>query len=189
MKKFAVIDTETTWSDEVMSIGAAIADFEGETPFELIDKKYYILTPFKDLGGMYTYALYPNGIKPDFEGTRAQVMKMLREFFSAENVTAVFAYNALFDQRHLPELSDYEWYDIMKLAAYRQYNRKIPRDADCFSTGRLKRSYGVESMYRMLSGSSSYCEVHNALTDAVDELELMKMLGLDFSTYSVGKLG
>ena len=50
MKKFAVIDTETTWSDEVMSIGAAIADFEGETPFELTDK-YYILTPFKDLGG------------------------------------------------------------------------------------------------------------------------------------------
>lgn len=188
MKKFAVIDTETTWNDEVMSIGTAVADFEGEKPFELIDKKYYVLTPFKDHGGMYTYALYANGIKPDFEGTRAQVMKKLREFFSFEKVSAVFAYNAVFDYRHLPELAEYEWYDIMKLAAYRQYNSKIPKNADCFGTGRLKRSYGVESMYRMLSGSVGYHELHNALTDAVDELELMRMLNLSFDVYQAGKL-
>jgi hypothetical protein len=31
-----------------------------------------------------------------------------------------------FDKRHLPELGGYAWYDIMKLAAYRQYNPKIP---------------------------------------------------------------
>ena len=51
MSRFAVIDTKTTWSDEVMSIGIAIAD---SIDFGLIDKKYYILTPFKSHGGMYT---------------------------------------------------------------------------------------------------------------------------------------
>lgn len=188
MKKFAVIDTETTWGDEVMSIGAAIADFEGEKPFELTHKKYYVLTPFKDHGGMYTYALYADGIKPDFEGAREQAIKKLKEFLSAEKVSVVFAYNALFDYRHLPELADYEWYDIMKLAAYRQYNGKIPKNADCFSTGRLKRGYGVESIYRMLSGSGGYCELHNALTDAVDELAVMRMLGLGFEKYGIGRV-
>ena len=189
MKRFAVIDTETTWGDEVMSIGASVADFEGEKPFELINKKYYVLTPFKDHGGMYTYALYANGIKPDFEGTREQVMKNLREFFSAQGVSLVFAYNAVFDYHHLPELVDYEWYDIMKLAAYRQYNKKIPANAECFGTGRLKRGYGVESIYRMLSGDSGYCELHNALTDAADELTIMRMLGLGFDTYKIGRIG
>lgn len=188
MKRFAVIDTETTWGDEVMSVGAAVADFEGDKPFELVDKKYYVLTPFKDLGGMYTYALYAGGIKPDFEGTKEQAMKLLGEFFADCKVSAVFAYNAVFDYRHLPELKEFEWYDIMKLAAYRQYNKKIPKEAECFGTGRLKRGYGVESIYRMLSGERGYCELHNALTDAVDELEVMRMLGLGFEAYKKGKV-
>ena len=54
MSRIAVIDTETTWGDAVMSIGIVIA--ESET-FKVIDKRYYILTPFKNHGGMYTYAL------------------------------------------------------------------------------------------------------------------------------------
>ncbi|MBK5245441.1 MAG: hypothetical protein JJE18_10630, partial [Eubacteriaceae bacterium] len=49
MSRFAVIDTETTWDDAVMSIGIVIAD---SVTFELVDKRYYILTPFKDHGGM-----------------------------------------------------------------------------------------------------------------------------------------
>ncbi|MBD5081031.1 MAG: hypothetical protein HDT44_04625 [Ruminococcaceae bacterium] len=188
MKKFAVIDTETTWGDEVMSIGAAVADFEGDKPFALADKKYYILTPYKDHGGMYTHTLYVNGIKPDFEGSRAQTMKKLREFFTEQKVSLIFAYNALFDYHHLPELKDFQWYDIMKLAAYKQYNKKIPDTADCFNTGRMKRGYGVEDIYRMLSGDSSYHELHNALTDSVDELAIMRMLGLGFDTYKAARI-
>lgn len=48
MNRFAVIDTETTWGDAVMSIGVVIADWE---TFELVDKRYYILTPFKNTAG------------------------------------------------------------------------------------------------------------------------------------------
>ena len=67
--------------------------------------------------------------------------------------------------------------DIMRLAAYRQFNPCIPSDAECFSTGRMKRGYGVEPMLRMLSGRRSYYETHNALHDAMDELEIMRLLG------------
>ena len=49
--KFAVIDTDTTWTDEVMSIGIVIAD--GDTKKEL-NSKYYIISPEYKTGGMFS---------------------------------------------------------------------------------------------------------------------------------------
>ena len=185
MSRFAVIDTETTWGDAVMSIGTVIA--ESET-FALIDKRYYILTPFKNHGGMYTDALYANNIKPDLECSRQIAMAELQKFILDHEVAAIFAYNATFDYRHLPELSHLAWYDIMKMAAYRQHNPRIPHGAECCSTGRLKRGYGVESVYRMLSEDMEYCEMHNALTDAMDELIIMKMLNHELEKYALARI-
>jgi hypothetical protein len=180
MGKFVVIDTETTWGDAVMSIGAVVADSE---TLEIIAKKYYILTPFKNHGGMYTYALYANNIKPDLECSREKALEDMQAFLKDHEICAVFAYNASFDYRHLPELSHLDWYDIMKLAAYKQHNPKIPNNADCCNTGRLKSNYGVESIYRLLSDDRLYCETHNALVDAIDELEIMKLLAHEPGRY------
>ncbi len=185
MSVFAVIDTETTWNDEVMSIGVVTADAKD---FRLLDRRYYILTPFKYHGGMYTYALYAGNIRPDLESKRELIISELTAFLKNNKITSILAYNALFDYGHLPELSFFDWFDIMKIAAYRQYNSKIPEDADCFKTGRLKRGFGVESIYRMLSGDNSYQELHNALTDAKDELTIMKLLGVEFETYKSAQI-
>lgn len=95
----------------------------------------------------------------------------------------MFAYNAAFDHNHMPELSRLDWFDIMRLAAYRQYNFRIPRSAECYGTGRLKRGYGVEPMLRLLSGDCGYQETHNALYDAMDELEIMRLLGHGLEDY------
>lgn len=186
MSKFAVIDTETTWGDAVMSIGIVIA--ESET-FALIDKRYYILTPFKNHGGMYTYALYANNTKPDLECSRDKALNDLKKLLTSYDVADIFAYNAAFDYRHLPELRHFAWHDIMKLAAYRQHNSRIPNCAECYSTGRLKSGYGVENVYRMLSEDWSYCEMHNALTDAIDELEIMRLLNHGLDRYILTKIG
>ncbi len=185
MNSFAVIDTETTWQDKVMSIGIVIADSE---TFDLTDKKYYILTPFKYHGGMYSNALYAGGIKPDLECSREAAMTDMICFLETHSVTDIYAYNAVFDCKHLPELQMYNWYDIMRLAAYRQYNSRIPPDAELYSTGRLKRGYGVENIYRMLSGNYRYCEMHNALKDAADELDIMKMLNFKTEKYAPAKI-
>ncbi|MBP8893770.1 MAG: hypothetical protein KBH09_15565 [Saprospiraceae bacterium] len=185
MSKFAVIDTETTWGDAVMSMGIVIAE---SVTYELIDKKYYILTPFKNHGGMYSHALYANNIKPDLECSREKAMDDLKKILAIHDVSTIFAYNAAFDYSHLPELCHLEWYDIMKLAAYRQHNPKISGCAECFGTGRLKRGYGVESVYRMLSEDWAYCELHNALTDAIDELEIMRLLNHDLDRYALTKI-
>ena len=179
-KYFAVLDTETNWNNEVMSIGVAIANAD---TFALVDAKYYIITPEYMTGGMYSSAL--RIIKKDRtkQCDRAQAVRDLLKCFAEYGITKIFAYNAAFDYRILPELHNFVWYDIMRLAAYRQYNPKI-REEDCFRTGRLRRNYGVESMARLLNDSFSYCEKHNALTDAMDELlYIMKPLGYSADEY------
>ena len=120
--KFAVIDTETNWHDEVMSIGIVIADAETK---EKVDSVYYIIEPEYRVGGMYSGEL-----RLDEEGVRVMdresALAEIRQWLDAYRVQALFAYNASFDKRHLPEYAGYKWYDIMRLAAYRQYNKAIP---------------------------------------------------------------
>ncbi len=180
MGKIAVIDTETTWGNRVMSIGTVIAD---EDTFRAVDAKYHILTPEYWDGGMFSNVLFLDSRLAPKVCTREEAMADLKAWLKGHGVTSIFAYNAGFDKGHLPELGHLKWHDIMRLAAYRQYNPKIPCHAECFSTGRLKRGYGVESILRMLSGDCSYREVYNALCDAMDELQIMRLLGHGVDAY------
>ena len=180
MGKFAVIDTETNWADQVMSIGTVIADAD---TFEAIEAKYHILPIECQIGGMYENTLYIETPVQPILCTRAEAIADLRAWFAQRTVRSVFAYNACFDRNHLPELRDFDWYDIMRLAAYRQHNPKIPATADCCSTGRLKRGYGVEAMLRLLQGDGTYRETHNAFFDALDELQIIRLLGHGLSSY------
>ena len=170
---FAVIDTETNWADQVMSIGCCLADAD---TFEVIEAKYHILPIECQIGGMYESTLFIETPVQPILCTRAEAIADLRGWFQQHGVHSIFAYNACFDRNHLPELRDFDWYDIMRLAAYRQHNPKIPANADCFSTGRLKRGYGVEPMLRLLSGNRTYRETHNAFLDAVEELDIIRLL-------------
>lgn len=179
MAYFAVIDTETNWSDQVMSIGTVIGEADS---FRLVDSMYQLLTPELQIGGMYEGALYPEGL-PYRLSTREEALLSLIQWLKGWGVSSLFAYNACFDWNHLPELQGFAWFDIIRLAAYRQSNPAIPSTAPCCTTGRLKRGYGVEAMLGLLSGDSRYRETHNALYDAMDELRIMKLLGHPLSAY------
>lgn len=179
--KFAVIDTETNWNDEVMSIGLVIAETKS---MKRIDSLYYIIDPEYRVGGMFS-----NELRITEKGThvtdRRQALKEIGQWLASHQVQKLFAYNATFDKRHLPEYSGYEWYDIMRLAAYRQHNKAIPESADCYKTGRLKQGYGVESILKMLGKDRRYNETHNAVLDAEDELKIMQLLGHEIGKYDV----
>ena len=181
MEAFAVIDTETNWNDEVMSIGAVVAESETK---KQIDSIYYIIDPEYRVGGMYAGELRPGETGAHVAGRR-QALEVIQQWLDAYHVRKLFAYNARFDRNHLPEYAGYEWYDIMRLAAYRQYNRAIPDSADCYKTGRLKWGYGVEAILKMLSGNRRYRETHNAVLDAEDELRIMQLLGHEISEYDI----
>lgn len=180
MENIAVIDTETNWLDKVMSIGVVIAEVDTLNP---IGYKYYILTPEYLDEGMYSYALrlQLNLNYDTVECSREQAISDLLSWLQENQITKIFAYNASFDYRHLPELQNFTWYDIMRLAAYRQYNNKIT-DEECCSTGRLRRNFGVECMKKLLTGLEG--EQHHALSDAIDELTcIMKPLGYKVEEY------
>ena len=185
MSRIAGIDTETTWSDEVMSIGAVVAD---SRDYRLVDSRYYLIDPAYRRGGFFSNALHTRGTPGEIVLSRQKTLADLRAWLSAHGVDAIFAYNALFDQKHMPEFMDYQWFDIMRVAAYRQYNSFIPESVPCCKTGRLKSNYGVEPVYRMLSGNQRYYEKHNGWHDAVDELKIMEMLALPIEAYEVARL-
>ena len=180
----AVIDTETNWRDEVMSLGVAIADAKTYT---LLDKRYYIFDPECRVGGMYSGVMYKTGVKA-ITCCRDEAMADIGQFLMDRGVTGIFAYNAKFDLGHLPELCGFEWFDIMRIAAYRQFNRFIPETAQCCKTGRLKTNYGVEPIMHMLTGNTGYRETHNAVNDACDELKIVELLALPLETYDCAKL-
>lgn len=180
MGRFAVIDTETNWADQVMSIGTIVADTD---TFQPIAAKYHILDPEYLIGGMFADTLFMECPIPYTLCSREEAIADLLHWFRQQDVSTLFAYNASFDRNHLPELRAMAWFDIMRLAAYRQHNPKIPCSADCFRTGRLKRGYGVEAMLRLLSGKRAYQETHNAIMDAFDELRIMCLLGHSLADY------
>lgn len=163
-----------------MSVGAVIADTADMRPLE---KKYYILDPEYRAGGMYSSALGHRRAGSPLICSRAEALEDLIRVCREQQITKIFAYNALFDKGHLPELSELHWHDIMRLAAYVQYNPMIPQNAPRCRTGRLKSGYGVQSVMRMLSGNDGYWETHNALLDAMDELSIMRLLGHPIDKY------
>lgn len=173
MGYFAVIDTETNWADQVMSIGTVIADTDS---FQPVAAKYHILPEECAIGGMFYDALFLDTPVKPILCTREEATQDLSHWLTQCAVGSIFAYNAGFDRKHLPELGEFHWYDIMRLAAYRQHNPQIPVCAECYSTGRMKRGYSVEAMLRLLSGNGTYRETHNALFDALDELKIMLLL-------------
>ena len=178
-ESIAVIDTETTYYDDVMSIGVVIADGNS---LEKLHSVYYVFPEECCKPAMYSNVLYMKG-QEVIEKCREDAICDILALFEEYNVKSIFAYNALFDLGHLPELSGFTWKDIMRLAAYRQFNPYIPEDIECYKTGRLKSGYGVESIMRMIHGDRNYSEVHNALCDAEDELKIMQMLGHRIKEY------
>ena len=186
MQYLAVLDTETNWENRVMSIGIVVADLKR---MEVCSSRYYILTPEAEIGGMYEQVLQLPPQDQQEIRSRRDAMAEIREWLEQYHIFGIYAYNACFDHRLLPELSGFRWFDIMRIAAYRQYNVRIPLSAPCCRTGRLRSQYGVEPMLRLLRGDSSYCETHNALYDAMDELSIMRLLGRDPQAYGCAEIG
>lgn len=186
MSYFAVLDTETNWHNEVMSIGIVIAEKKN---FKMVEEVYFVFSPEYKVGGMFSNVLAMEGRKPrDYVCSRSDGMEKIKELLDKFSVQQIFAYNASFDKNLMYELSSYAWFDIMRIAAYKQYNDKIPDCVECFKTGRMKRNYGVEPMMQLLSGDSKYAEVHNAWRDAIDELEIMRLLGKELDEYQVAEI-
>ena len=93
MDKLGVIDTETTWSDRVMSIGAVMVEAYYMRPLKT---KYYWIQ--YTAGGMYSSALGHKRAGKPMICSREETIADLVNVCSRHNITRLFAYNALFDR-------------------------------------------------------------------------------------------
>lgn len=178
---FAVIDTETNFQDQVMSIGIVLADAH---TFQPIVSQYYILPEEAAVRGMYSAALNLADAEITKHCNRREATREIVALLRQYGLPRIFAYNASFDKNHLYELASFTWCDIMWMSAYKQFNPSIPDDAEINKSGRLKRGAGVEPTMRRLRRDMSYHETHNALLDALDELEIMRRLGHSIEQYT-----
>ncbi|SCX10084.1 Helix-turn-helix domain-containing protein [Lachnospiraceae bacterium YSD2013] len=176
----AVVDAELNNNNEVMSVGAVIADPD---TYKIKDERYYIITPENLAGGIFLKELRTGDCLNAPAVSREEAMDKIAFFLRDSNVRSIYAYNAAFDRDMLPELCEFAWYDIMQLAAYKQHNPAIGPGESCNKEGRLKRDFGVGAMIRRMSGDVSFTETHNALYDARDELKIMELLGRPLSDY------
>ena len=137
---FAVIDTETNFQDQVMSIGIVLADAH---TFQPIVSRYYILPEEAAVSGMYSDALNLAEAEITKHCNRREATQEIVALLRQYGLPRIFAYNASFDKNHLYELASFTWCDIMWMSAYKQFNPSIPDDAEINKSGRLKRGYGV----------------------------------------------
>mgnify|MGYP001028805063 FL=1 len=85
MDYFAVIDTETNWNNEVMSIGAVIAE---KDTFKKVDDLYFIFDPEYKIGGMFSMVLpVKGGEHKDILFTRKIAMEKFKEAFEKYGIS------------------------------------------------------------------------------------------------------
>lgn len=99
-----------------MSIGIVVSE---DGLFKEIDSKYIIFDDAAKVGGMFSYALVVKGQKPEIL-KKKKAIDVIKKYLGKNVIRSIFAYNASFDARCLPELCEYNWHDILRLAAYKQ---------------------------------------------------------------------
>jgi DNA polymerase III epsilon subunit-like protein len=176
--KFAVIDVETTYTNEIMTVGLVISD---DSDFEVQEMFYWVVNN-SQLGVFSSQISHPrlkNYPKMYNKGEMASVEEFessLLEVLKGQGIDYIFAYNASFDKRLLPSLGNFKWVDIMSRASNINTNKYIPKGLEYHKTGRLKKGFGVEMIYRYVTGDMEYEETHNAVLDCLDELQILKAL-------------
>lgn len=142
---FAVIDVETDFFDNVFSTGVVIVN---TLTMEMIDGAYFVVIENKDNPGMFSSHIELTKIlmKQDtnyemckkiiskvkqVDITYQDMIERIRQLFQKYDCKVIGGYNAHFDKRHLPELNDLIWFDIMPVARNFSQNKKLNSQVVC----------------------------------------------------------
>ena len=75
----------------------------------------------------------------------------------------------------------------MKVAAYKQYNYKLPDNLMFNDQGRLLYNFNIKNLMEILTKTYFYYTYH-ALYDVLDEAKMMKLLNLNINVYDCAKM-
>ena len=178
----AIIDTKTNYLGNAISIGVAIVNAQ----FEIQQAQYYLIpeelmnehASKDDYDIVHVYKTY--------YGRLFDCQNHIRTILNQYNITNIYAYNAFYVKQTLPEMNNYNWFDVARIATYKQYNHKIPINTKCDENGQLLRYTLSNVMELMTNGYYRY--VNHALYNALDIIQLMKYIGLSIDKYEHAKL-
>ena len=197
MKKFIVLDTETTNSlDDPLTydIGFAVIDEKGKV-YE--SHSFVIAEIFLDkelMKSAYFAEKIPQYWKDIKDGKRKlakllTVKKILAKVMKDNHTNIVIAHNARFDYRSLATTQRFltsskyryflpygtEVYCTLKMARQALKNN-IEYDNFCYNNGYLTKRgckrYTAEILYRFLTGQNDFIESHTGLEDVLIEKEI-----------------
>lgn len=199
MKKFIVLDTETTNSlDDPLTydIGFAVIDEKGKV-YEsysfviaeiFLDKELMKSAYFADKIPQYWQDI-KNGKRK--LAKLLTVKKILAKVMKDNNINIVIAHNARFDYRSLATTQRFltsskyryflpygtEVYCTLKMARQALKNN-IEYDNFCYNNGYLTKRgckrYTAEILYRFLTGQNDFIESHTGLEDVLIEKEIFR---------------
>ncbi len=176
----AIISVKTNSMGHAIAIGVAVID---ANQWQLQQAQYYIISD--ELLCYYTYDnIYLSHVYKSYFGKLGDVENHIRKTLTKYQITNIYAYNAQFVCKTCPGLHMYYWYDIMKIAAYKQYNSYLPSNIDYLDNGRIKYKYNIPHIMEYLN-ISYFRYVDHALYDVLDELRIMKTLNININTYDI----
>ncbi len=204
----AVIDVETTWRNEVMSIGAVIVDTQDK--YRILEVAYWLVSPFCYQPAMFSGAIdlslakgrsffYQKGVRildlvTETEDSFENCIEGLQKFLDRYDVSSCFAYNGHFDKRHLLDLDGVSWFDLVVPFTSLDLNPFLSSQVFpdyCLGGGkaglRLVRDFSFSDIMRHIPGCKrNYHETHNGCIDAFDEAMAMQLINLPRDEYRVG---
>ena len=86
MEYFALIDTETTWSGVIMTVGVLIVKSD---TFDVVDYRYYIVKESLREGGMFDYIVHMKGIEEETISIK-KIEIAICEYLAEKKVTSIF---------------------------------------------------------------------------------------------------
>jgi len=184
-KTYCLLDTETTYNNQdVFNLGYLILNKKGyiiqedEMVFtDIIDKDppFYVVKPIH--GKIYQIPQTAKRVN-SLEG-----LAILKNVLQENNVSAIVAYNAMFDVRVIEKLipdffEGMEIIDLWSLSCFlicgETYIKWAIRNKKFSDKGNVKTS--AEVVYQYISSLENFEEKHTALSDCYIELEIFRSL-------------
>lgn len=180
----AIIDAKLNFIDEIISIGIAIVDAK---TFEIKTAEYFLVPEELIIDGFNNGNITIAHTYQTYFGAHKDIENHIRKLLNQYNITNIYTFNGKFIYSKLTGLQKYHWYDIMKVAAYKQYNYKLPDNLMFNDQGRLLYKCNIKDLMEILTKTYFYYTNH-ALYDVLDETKMMKLLDLNINVYDCAKM-
>ena len=184
LETIAILDAKTNFIDNIISIGVSIVNAK---TFEVKTAEYFLIPEELIVDGLNNNNVNIHHIYKTYFGAQKDVENHIRKLLNQYGITNIYTFNGKFIYKQLTGLQNYHWYDIIKVAAHKQYNYKLPDNLMFNDQGRLLYKCNIKDLMEILTKTYFYYTNH-ALYDTLDIARIMKIVDLNINVYDCAKI-